>query len=168
MILAIDPGQAGAIVFLESAKMNFHLMPLKNDGTKDIDFKAVRDILEKYPGARVLLERAHPGAMGVTGAFNYGRGFAALEIAIALSGLPVTYIEPAKWCKVMHEGIEKDLKPKAKSVIAVQRLFPALLDQIPKNKNGKMHEGVMDALLIAGYGLRISGLEQKRLSRDDF
>lgn len=169
MILAIDPGQAGAIVFLESAKMNFHLMPLKSDGTKDIDFFGVQDILAQYPGVRVFLERAVPFGMPTNSSFNYGRGFAALEIAIKLAGLPVTYLEPSKWAKSMHEGIAKDLKPKAKSQIAITRLFPQYLKQIPQAKGGKYHEGVVDALLMAGYGLRsISGLEQRGLSRDDF
>ncbi len=168
MILAIDPGQQGAFVWLDKdGFFDWASMPLKSDGTKDIDFEKLRALMNRR-GSRVLLERAHAGAMGTTGAFNYGRSFAAIEIAIQLSGFPVTYVEPAKWAKVMHEGISKDLKPKAKSTIAVERLFKNLLDQIPKNKNGKMHEGVMDALLIAGYGLRISGLEQKALSRDDF
>lgn len=167
MVLAIDPGQQGAFVWLEGDFFEWAVMPLKADGSKDVDFEKVRALMNRR-SARVFLERAHAGAMGTTGAFNYGRAFAALEIAILLSNFPVTYVEPAKWAKVMHDGISKDLKPKAKSTIAVERLFKKFHDQIPKNKNGKMHEGVMDALLLAGYGERISGLEQKSLSRDDF
>lgn len=152
-ILAIDPGLKGALVWLTKNEMHWHKMPLNVE--KGIDFFEIQDILELYPKAHVFLERAHPGAMGVTGAFNYGRGFAALEIAILIAKRPVTYIEPAKWAKVMHEGISNDLKPKVKSEIALKRLFPQYLDQIPKGpKNGKIDEGVMDALLIAGYGLR--------------
>lgn len=167
MVLAIDPGQAGALVWLAGDFFEWAVMPLKADGTKDLDFAKARELIARRP-AHVFLERAHAGAMGTTGAFNYGRSFAGLEIAIELSGLPVTYLEPSKWAKVMHEGISKDLKPKAKSIIAVDRLFKKFHDQIPKNKNGKMHEGVMDALLIAGYAERISGLERKAFSPDDF
>jgi hypothetical protein len=36
---------------------------------------------------------------------NYGRGFGVLEAIVSLSGLPVSYIEPAKWSKVMHAVI---------------------------------------------------------------
>jgi hypothetical protein len=170
-ILAIDPGQAGAFVFLEGAKMHFQNMPLKKDGTKDVDFDAVMELLRPYRArkpVRVFLERVSAFGMGTTAALNYGRGFAALEIAIALTGLPVTYLEPSKWAKVMHEGIAKDLKPKAKSQIAIGRLFPQYLKDIPQSKAGKYHEGVVDALLIAGYGARVSGLEQTVLGRDDF
>lgn len=167
-VVAIDPGQQGAFVFLDGENFESYVMPLAP--SKDVDFDAVRSILAKAPGAHVFLERAHAGAMGVTGAFNYGRAFMALEIAIKLSGLAVTYVEPAKWTKLMHEGISKDLKPKAKSLIAVQRLFPNLIEKIPKTpKSGKMHEGVVDALLIAGFGARTLGKgKHEHVSIDDF
>lgn len=153
-ILAIDPGQNGAFVLFDGEKFDFRLMPILVN--KDIDFEGVQKILMS-PGvdkAHVFLERAMPMAQGARHAFNYGRGFAALEIAIKLANLPVTYVEPAKWSKIMHEGISADLKPKAKSIIAVQRLFPQFIEKIPKTKTLKYHEGVIDALLIAGYGLR--------------
>lgn len=157
-ILAIDPGQQGAFVLLSQGFFDFKLMPLISADKKEIDFKAVQQILDwakREGAARVYLERAVPFAMGTLSAFNYGRGFAVLEIAISISGLPVTYIEPAKWTKEMHQGIAKDLKPKAKSEIAITRLFPRELGLIPKgSKSGKFHEGVVDALLIAGFGLR--------------
>lgn len=152
VIVGVDPGRTGAVVVLESAKMNFHVMPLQND---EVSFEGFLGIMAGLPKtAHVFLERAMPLAMGAKHAFNYGRGFAALEIAIRLSGLAVTYVEPGKWAKVMHAGISVDLKPKAKSLIAVERLFPQHLSLIPRNKNGKLHEGVVDALLIAGFGVR--------------
>ena len=160
-ILAIDPGLTGAFVhlnFIGGKRHFFYDMPvIKNGKDREIDFAGVRKILSACRGAHVYLERAMPMAMGSKHAFNYGRGFAALEIAVSLSGLPVTYVEPQKWAKVMHAGISADLKPKAKSIIAVRRLFPQYIKYISKNRNDKMHEGIVDALLIAGYALRQSG-----------
>jgi hypothetical protein len=165
-VIAIDPGQSGAFVGLDSGAMSCELMPLQEN--KDVDFDRVQKILSAYAKHHVFLERAHPGAMGVSGAFNYGRAFATLELAIKLSGLAVTYVEPAKWTKLMHEGISSDLKPKAKSLIAVRRLFPELIDKIPKTpRSGKLHDGVVDALLIAGYGARLLG-KREVVSIDDF
>jgi hypothetical protein len=92
--------------------------------------------------------------MGTKGAFNYGRGFAAIEIVLQDGDFPYTLVEPQKWAKVMHAGIGKDLKPKAKSAIAVARLFPKLSKLCTFDKAGKPHDGAIDALLIAGYGLR--------------
>ncbi len=56
----------------------------------------------------------------------------------------------------MDEGnaSRKDLLPKAKSLIAVKRLFPKLVKQLPRDRKGNLLDGPVDALLIAGYGLR--------------
>lgn len=158
MVVGIDPGLSGALVFLEGHKMTYFFMPVVKSGKQtEIDFKQIDELISNvwFADIHFFLERAHAGAMGVTSAFNYGRGFAALEIALQIHQCAVTYVEPAKWTKVMHEGISADLKPKAKSLIAVKRLYPKLVSQIPTNRNGKLHEGVVDALLIAGYGQRV-------------
>jgi hypothetical protein len=160
-ILGIDPGQSGAFVFLDNGiPVWSRLMPLTTN--KDIDFKEVRRIIaaaDRENCDHIILERAKPLAMGAKHAFNYGRGFAALELAIALDTIPVTYVEPEKWGKVIHEGISADLKPKAKSRIAFERLFKRHLGFVPKSKvtakgGGKYHEGILEALLIAAYGER--------------
>lgn len=166
-ILGIDPGLTGAFVLLRhdsTTEMAFDKMPVVD---KEICFDSVVKILKNAPNARVFLERAMPLAMGAKHAFNYGRGFMALEIAIKISGLSVTYVEPTKWTKAMHDGISADLKPKAKSIIAVKRLFPNLVTGIPVTKTGKLHEGIVDALLIAGYGARLLN-KGSSVSPEDF
>lgn len=154
-VVAIDPGLSGAIVWYDGKKLGFEVMPLIVTGKeKEVDFLKVRKILKAHPGVMVFLERAMPMAMGSKHAFNYGRGFAALEIAILACKNPVVYVEPNKWVKEMHAGISSGLKPKVKSIKAIDRLFPHVKSSIPKNRNGKMHEGVVDGLLIAEYGRR--------------
>lgn len=159
-VIGIDPGITGAVVALGSdGNFQYWKMPVKPAGKLvEIDFVylrgMLRDIDGRYDGLHVYLERAVPFAMGTKSAFNYGRGFAAIEHSLQDLDIPYTLVEPGKWTKVMHAGIAKDWKAKAKSIVAVQRLFPKEARQIPKNKNGKMHEGVMDALLLAGYGQR--------------
>lgn len=172
-ILGIDPGLKGALVLFDGVNFESYAMPLFNQGKKkDIHFQMVRVILENLERLKgdfhIYLERAMSMGMGSTGAFNYGRGFAALEIAIQMTGLPVTYVEPQKWAKVMHEGIHADLKPKAKSIIAIRRLFPKLVSQIPKApRSGKLDEGVVDALLLAGYGYRMQKGEKPKNFTDE-
>lgn len=159
IIVGIDPGNTGAIVALQGNKIKSFNMPVTKIGkSTEIDFQGIQDLLAGellYITAHFFVERAKPLAMGAKHAFNYGRGFAAIEIALLLAEVPVTYVEPTTWCKVMHEGISADFKPKVKSLVAVKRLYPKLVKQIPVNRNGKLHEGVVDALLIAGYGLRM-------------
>ena len=157
-VLGIDPGLSGAFVLTNGEDVRVWLMPVKHYGKeREIDFKGVTNILGKTrTGAtipHIYLERAVAFGMGTKSAFNYGRGFAALEIAINLSRIPATHIEPGKWTKVMHAGIDARLKPKEKSQIAVSRVAPHLVSALPK-RGERFAEGPMDALLIALYGLR--------------
>lgn len=158
-VLGIDPGLEGAFVLYDGAKFESFKMPTKKIGKKnEIIFDGVHALLHallvEHGPIPIFLERAVSFGMGSTGAFNYGRGFAALEIAIQLLEFPVTYIEPGKWTKEMHAGIDKNFKPKAKSLVAVGRLFPKLVNSLPRNTKGKLLEGPVDALLIAGYGFK--------------
>lgn len=160
-VLAIDPGLDGAFVFMnEKGSFTFHEMPTVELGTKkkkkrEFVFEEIQAIIEDYPGAHIFLERAVSFGMGVTSAFNYGRGFTMLEIAVKLAGNPITYVEPAKWTKVMHSGVDANMKPKVKSLIAVERLYPKVFKALPRNRNGKPYDGPLDAVLIAGYGLKV-------------
>jgi len=154
-IIGIDPGKQGAFVVLSKGFFHWEFMPL--DHLNEVDFEKVSSFLRGFDNnglTHVYLERAKPMAMGSKHAFNYGRDFAKLEIALKLSGLPVTYVEPNVWSKVMTEGVSKDLHTKVRSRVAAERLFPEEYKSIPTNKNGKLQDGVTEALLIAGYGLR--------------
>lgn len=161
-VVAIDPGINGAIVVTDGKKLRQWPMPLAVNGKeKAVSFYGVRNMLSNifrdYGVLHVYLERAVPMAMGSKGAFSYGRGFEALIIAIELHEAPLTLVEPAKWTKEMHEGISNDMRPKVKSLIAVKRLFPHLVASLPTKPKGGLHDGPIDALLIAGYALRKLG-----------
>lgn len=157
-VIGIDPGLDGAFMLFDGISFRSWNMPTIVEGkNRSVDFDGVHELLwglsDVNTDLHVFLERAVPFSMGTTGAFNYGRGFAAIEIAIQLLKMPVTYVEPSKWTKEVHAGISGDLKPKAKSLIAVKRLFPKLVEHLPRGKKGKLLDGPIDALLIAAYGL---------------
>lgn len=162
-ILGIDPGATGGMVLMNGDVIECHPMPTEN---KEISFRAVKRALEALRPEHIFLERAVSFGMGTKGAFNYGRGFAFVEAAIQLLELRVTYVEPGKWSKVIHAGIDSNLKPKAKSLMAVKRLFPKVV--IPASKTGKLHEGFVDALLIAEYGRLSLGAKPESVSVNDF
>lgn len=158
-IMGIDPGLTGAIVTLYPGGVSIDKMPIRTTGKdKEIDYDGLLSLLENIEPDHIFLEKAFPMAMGSKHAFNYGRGFAAIEIAIVTTKFPVTYVLPKEWTKIMHEGINADLKPKAKSIIAVKRLCPDLLADLPMNKKGALNDGPIDALLIARYGARQLGV----------
>ncbi len=160
-VVGIDPGIHGAIVMTDGRKLfKYWKLPIKIDGKeKYVHFEEVNQIFQlivRYQRPHVYLERAIPFALGSKSAFTYGRGFEALLIALRVNQIPFTLVEPGRWTKEMHEGISADFKPKKKSSIAVERLYPHLVALLPKEaKNGKkLADGPVDALLIAGYGLR--------------
>lgn len=158
IVVGIDPGNEGAFVVTDGVELiEVFMMPKSVE--RILAFADVMDILvsirNTYQPAGVFLERALPMAMGSGGAFTYGRNFQTLVVAIGLSFIPMVMVEPSKWTKLMHQGINSKLKPKAKSEIAVKRLFPRLAQVMPKRpKKGDLLDGPVDALLIAAYGLR--------------
>lgn len=157
-VLGIDPGLKGAFVVTNGDNdLRIYPMPL-NPGDDLISFKGVvavlADIQKRHSKLPVFLEKPVSFGMGTKGAFSYGRGYECLLIALDEYLFPYELVEPKRWTKAMHKGLEEDLKPKPKSLLAVQKFFPKLVGWLPKNKKGKFLDGPVDALLIAGYGLR--------------
>lgn len=171
-VLGIDPGNEGALVWTDGVSyMAAVKMPVEKIGKETkLVLSELLHLLKIRNPDHIFLERAMPFAMGSKHAFNYGIHFGLVYYLVEQTGIPFTLVEPAKWTKVMHAGIHDDMKPKAKSIVAVKRLFPKFVKGIPVTpKSKKMHDGVVDALLIAGYGLRqLSGAPAPDLSSEDF
>ena len=154
LVVGIDPGLAGAIVLLGPDSLETFKMPI-DEGR--VSFDGLVELFLSLPKtAPVFLERAKALAMGSTYAFNYGNDFAKVEIALKVAGLSTIYIDPTAWTKAMFTGVSKDLKPKARAKIALERLYPSIVPLVPRTpKSKELVEGVVDAVLIAGYGKRI-------------
>lgn len=164
MIIGIDPGKNGAFVLLSADRkvLKSMAMPLTSD--ESVSWVGVKqfltDCLLLSPGCRVYLERAVSFGMGTKGAFNYGRSFATVELALIELCISYTFVEPRKWTKEIFQGIDQKLKPKVQADIAIRRIFPNEIEHIPTigKKEPKLHEGFVDAMLIAEYGRRQSML----------
>jgi len=171
VVLGIDPGLRGSLVATDGEEyISIFAMPLIH-GKREIHFQALKErIADLAAGADVVcLERAIPFAMGAKGAFSYGMGYERTLRAIDVFGpIDLLIVEPSKWTKEMHGGISDRLKPKAKSLVAVKRLFPRLWKKLPKDKKGRLLDGPVDALLIAGYGLRQLGRGPELAEEKDF
>lgn len=152
-VIGVDPGNTGGICAFDGRTYEVFKMPLNEEGF--VCFDGVYDLLEAYPfdQSHVFLERSTGYGQGPKAAFTYGRAFSAIEIAIRVSGLPVTYVMPAKWAKEIHQGIDSRLKPKAKSELALKRLYPQVYASMPRTpRANKLFDGMVDAFLIAAYG----------------
>ncbi len=162
-VLGIDPGLNGAFVVTDGKEFikAFDMPVVAENGQKLIPYKPVFDLIWGlcYAHARglplhVFLEKPVSFGMGTKSAFNYGRGFEVVLIALTQNKMPFTLIEPSRWAKEMHGGTSKNMKPKVRSLKAAQKLYPQLVRALPKRARGGHHDGYIDALLIAGYGLR--------------
>ena len=121
-ILGVDPGQKGGMVLLSSSGVVISYFEMPLDGLKDLDKARMIDYIKKFHSCgsmHVIIERILPFAMSAKSCLTFGRHLGMLESAFYYADAPVTLVEPSKWMKEMHQGIDASLKPKAKSLLYV-------------------------------------------------
>lgn len=153
MILGVDPGFSGgcAILSMGGEILYAGIMPLV---AKVLDFVSMSELIERFQVTHCFLEKAQSfPKQGVVSSFNYGKHFGHLEATVAMLKIPYTLVSPSVWTRDLHQGIDAFLPAKEKSLLAVRRLYPTFdLRKSARCKNP--HEGMMDSILIAAYGLR--------------
>lgn len=169
--IGIDPGLSGAIAVITPEAYTVHDMPTlevvagrqrsKSTGkmTDKIRNKyhvaeikrillQVRDEAhaKNYP-VQVWLEDVHamPG-QGVTSMFNMGVGFGVLQTVPQCLEMPLHFVSPVTWKKVVMAGQGKE---KDAAVYKAQMLYPNAVLTTPR---GRLLDGRAEALLIAHYG----------------
>jgi crossover junction endodeoxyribonuclease RuvC len=154
-VVGIDPGQTGALAEIRSDG-SIHVEAFSSECwwlsvSEAIQFRARAD-------AHFFLEHvASMPKQGIASTFKFGRNFGMLEGMLVAHRARFELVRPQVWQQGLHAGIEKSLDPKARSLIAVQRLFPGVNLVAPRGR--VPHAGAVDALLIAEYGRRkLSGL----------
>jgi len=159
MIIGIDPGLKGGICAMDKdGRIHaLEVMPTKKVGKPKMT--APINLYElictfKAMGGHFFIERIMAYGMNPTSCLTMGRNYGYLEACLELNRCKVTYVEPSKWCKEIHAGIDKRLKPKERSLIAVERLFPEQ-PFLATERCKKPHDGLIDGALIAEYGRRI-------------
>jgi crossover junction endodeoxyribonuclease RuvC len=154
LLLGIDPGIHGglAIVAIDNGTAPRLVeaidIPTVGTGAKErVDAIAFRDWIAAYQPQHAYIERAQAmPQQGSSSGFKYGRATGAIEAAIALSGIPVTIVEPSVWKRFYKlPGKEKE----ASRQRALQ-LFPKAHALLAR----KLDHGRGEAALIALYGAR--------------
>jgi crossover junction endodeoxyribonuclease RuvC len=123
LIAGVDPGLDGALAFLDPATLRLVAMIgmpamkiAKGKGSKrEISARElVVQIEREVPvglslDVRVYIEWVHSSSqMGVTSAFQFGRGYGVVEGVIASFGWPIEYVTATKWKKSLRVPAEKD------------------------------------------------------------
>lgn len=150
-ILAVDPGQSGAVAVLSSPKVIGKT--ITGGLLVKRDFKTLQDIaravLVLSPGVtEAVIEAVHafPG-QGVVSVFSFGRStgvaFGALEVS--LPGVILTQVSPQKWQNFFRGllGILKD--EEFDSRLVAMRVMPDSTQFLARKKD----HGTADALLMA-------------------
>jgi len=169
MSIGIDPGKGGAIVVAlkvgDEIQRLSYVIPLLG---KQVDRQALNNILREYKGneCHVWIEDVHAiFNSSAKSTFSFGHVCGLLEMAVVANGYSYTLVQPKVWQKEMWQGIPEQRKPSTKegkkgpidtklmSLMACKRLFPNE-DLTKSAKSKKDHDGIVDAMLLAEYGLR--------------
>lgn len=155
VILGIDPGASGALVFLDTntQRLTAHDMPVvevkRGTGIKrHVSAQLVAELFAELQPDAAYLEQvgAMPG-QGVSSMFAFGRAAGVVEGVVAALGVPLTLITPQTWQKAMAVRGGKD-----GSRMRAAELFPRQADLFKRVKD----DGRADAALIAAYGAKSS------------
>jgi crossover junction endodeoxyribonuclease RuvC len=156
LILGIDPGLTGGLVWLDRETLAADVLTVIPTIGKQLNLVALSSWLEAntLQTEHAYLEQVHAmPKQGVSSSFKFGRVYGACEALLVAHRIPYELVSPAKWQRQMHAGIERSLEPKQRSLMAVQRLLPGL-NLLASERCRKPHAGLVDAALIALYGLR--------------
>jgi crossover junction endodeoxyribonuclease RuvC len=153
VILGIDPGASGALVFLDSEtqRLTVYDMPVvevkRGTGIKrHVSAQLLAAVFADIQPDAAFLEQvgAMPG-QGVSSMFAFGRAAGVVEGVIAAIGIPLNFVTPQTWQKAMAVRGGKD-----GSRMRAAELFPKQADQFKRVKD----DGRADATLIAAYGAK--------------
>ena len=147
MLVGIDPGLSGAIAWLDNEGRLIEVRDLpvaKANGKSELMPAALADMLRERPATHAFVERvaARPGA-GVSGMFNFGRGYGQIEGVLAALGVPVTLVTPAKWKAALRIPADKSA-----ARLRAAQLWPGLAGTFSRVKD----DGRAEASLIGLYG----------------
>lgn len=175
LILGIDPGKDGACVLInENQEILYKFVIPKLGNTVDLQvfnnhLKYIKNTYDSN-NIHVCIELVHSifGASSKS-TFQFGYVCGIIEGLVSAYNFSYTMIQPKEWQKVMFLGIPEQRKPstvdkngkirkgrlntKVMAEMAFKRLYPNTQLKMSE-RSKKNHDGLIDALLIAMYGLK--------------
>jgi len=154
--IGIDPGLGGALAVLNpviAPPLVFDTPTLKVGKRTEYNVSEMRMFLHRLSGRMSIfcaIERVHSmPRQGVASSFKFGYGLGLWIGILAAEGIPYELVTPQRWKGALLDGTTKD---KGASRLKALQLFPALADQLGRQKD----HGRAEALLLAEFGRRIS------------
>ena len=150
--LGVDPGLSGGMVLINEKKeiLSKTVFPRTNGV---LNCNAISKWLEGKCIDHVFLEHVHAlPLVGAGSSFKFGLVFGQIRAILSLSGLGYTLVSPRRWQTIIGVNL-KHLKPKQRALLTAQELYEGCdLRKSPRSK--VWHDGLVDAALIAYYGLK--------------
>lgn len=150
----IDVGLKGGIVLIDKHKnvIDFWAIPLIDK--KTVDLKKLNLIFKdelSYYNPVIYIERVwgRPKQSSVA-TFNFGKIYGILLMLLVSWEYRYIEVAPITWTKKIHQGIDKKLPSKKKSLLAFQTTYPDV--DFRRGRQRVNPDGLIDALLIAEYG----------------
>ena len=153
VIVGIDPGNSGAIAFLDVDACTIEIMDMPTftyETTKKrvtIDPYAIVTYMQQYTLSHVYMEEVFSSPqMGVVSSFNFGEGKGMIKGVVAALGIPISQVKPARWKKDMKVPADKRA-----AVMRASQLFPGAAPRF-KGPRGGVFDGRAESALLALYG----------------
>jgi len=156
-VLGVDPGLNGGMVLINDRKEIINQTTFsRTDGS--LNCNLISDWFKDKFIDHVYLEKVHAlPQVGAGSSFKFGLVFGQIMAILSLSGLGYTLVTPRRWQTII-EGNLKHLKPKERALLTAQKIFDGY-DLRKSSRSRVWHDGLVDASLIALYGLKnITGL----------
>jgi crossover junction endodeoxyribonuclease RuvC len=149
-IVGIDPGLSGGIAIMDEVNLVTHAMPTVSVGKKNaICLPVLRGMLVSANPQCVYIEKvsAMP-KQGVTSMFNFGMGYGMIQGMCAALKIPYEFVTPQEWKKTVLAG-----RPSGSEAEYAGQRWPDH-NWLETARCKKWHDGMIDAALIAEYGMR--------------
>ena len=150
-VIGVDPGLDGGLAALSSEGLQLCVMPVVAVGKRrQLDEQTIVRWLSGFaPGeCRVFIEAvgARP-KQGVAAMFSFGTGWGLLRGICAGLGFPYELVRPQEWQGEVLKG-----QPPGSEYLVASRLWPHA-EWRASERCQKPHDGLVDAALIAKYGM---------------
>ena len=155
-VLGIDLGAKGAICKMNNSLEVEYLRPMPTLGTKyspKDTFNLIKELNEKG-NVFAFMEKvsAFPGQSSKS-MFSYGQHVGGIEMILIALNIPYEMVPPKTWQKTMFSGTEAKQNPKVRALASASRLAPTF-DFKASERSKNPHDGMIDAYLIATFGIR--------------
>lgn len=143
-ILGIDPGQTGALAFLNGSGEIVELEDMPLLGKKEVNAHMITRLIQGYGPVMIAVVEAAQSMpkQGVAGVFSYGVGYGKILGVLAALDVPIELVAPGTWKKAMGLNTDKSLS-RAKAT----RRWPTYADNFKRVKD----DGRAEAALLAAW-----------------